>query len=62
MIIRTHSRREKVSMLYELLEWLEPLLLLLRIGQEVRRRVSLVRGLWASWVIASPQAICVAAR
>ena len=49
-------------MLYELLEWLEPLLLLLRIGQEVRRRVSLVRGLWASWVIASPQAICVAAR
>jgi 23S rRNA-intervening sequence protein len=36
VILRANSRREKVPVLYELRERLEGLLVLLRIGQEVR--------------------------
>jgi hypothetical protein len=50
MIIRVHSRRENVPVLYELRERLESLLVLLRIGQDVRRCFSLLRGLWARWL------------
>jgi N-formylglutamate amidohydrolase len=61
MIIRAHSRREKVPVLYELRERLESLLVMLRIGQEVRRRFSL---LWPMGVlvVTSPQAVCEPAR
>ena len=45
MIMPAHSRREKVPVLYELRERLESLLVLLRIGQKVRRCFGL-SGLW----------------